>query len=337
MGISVSMIEDKVYAPSDPEWKTDATVRVIAGGAFGRERFCLAASLSGDAFYEFDNYCRFFRHVDGQWTMSEVGDRIIKFLPYKHSNWSKSGLIAMSWEGQLVFLGDTVWQENISTAGIDRDGAKGYLTFLVEEAGHLWAGGDNGQIYRRARDGTWPTLDAGAFRPFDPSRVNTYSLSTLRVVGREIFSGGMLRFEEGIIYRLNEDEYWRQIETTHNFGAVHDIFDARDGTALVGTRQSAFVLSQDGNLRPLSVVGTVRDVADFGSYVEYKEKVFLVDGFNLLHMEDGKIRKFESYDGSRNWAESLQIFDQYLWVFGNRGAARFDGQDWKYFFPPAFT
>jgi hypothetical protein len=337
MGVPVSMIENKVYLPTDPEWKTDADVGIIAGAAFGPERFCLAASLSGANYFEFDNYCRFFRYVDGQWVMSDVGDRIQTLLPYQHTEWRNPGLIAMSWQGQFVFLGDTVWQENIPTAGIDANGAKGYLEFLVKEAGHLWAGGANGQIYRRAPNGTWPATDRGSFRSFDPSQINEYALHTLRSIGNSVFAAGLLRSDEGIVLRLSANETWEPIKFNRDLAWVHDLFDENGRRTLIGASLEVYVFEEGHKIRPLVAGPNIRKNPDFDSFVRYRDTVFLVDGFNLLHLDGDKIRRFDSYDSSRNWAQILQVFDKYLWVFGNRGAARFDGQDWKYFFPPSFT
>jgi hypothetical protein len=96
-------------------------------------------------------------------------------------------------------------------------------------------------------------------------------------------------------------------------------------------------LSQFANLIPIPVTPDSRENPDYSSFVKYKGKTFLVDGFNLLFFENGKIQKLNSYDGSRNWAEDLQVYENDLWVFGHRGAARFDGNEWDYFFPPSFS
>ncbi len=329
----------KVIQPGDPEWQVgeDNDAELICGAAFGPEMFSIAISLSGEHYYQFDNYCRFLRYISGQWIMSEVEDRIVYMIRYQAPNWEKPGLVVMSWEGQIVYLGDTIWQENIDDAGLD---GNGYLDRIANLSGSLFVCGYSGQILRRTDNGNWVHTDEGTLHwplvseedrfDYHIEAVDSFDL-------RRFYAVGSTAHHRGLLFTRDDDSPWQSVPLPTDTQPLQNVIVKDEDTVYLSSRDTILIGNYLSGFKHYGYDKPPGHYAPFTSMIFYRDVLYIACTNGLYYFDEGVIKELPGFEVEKNVPWILQVSDDFLWVFGLGGVARFDGQDWKYYHPPRIS
>ncbi|MET3601886.1 hypothetical protein [Martelella mangrovi] len=307
--------------------------------------FAIATSLAGEYHYEFDNYCRFLRYVEGQWIMTEIGDRIASMIRYQAPGWKRPGLVTMSWSGQVVFLGDTVWEEHIPDAGID-DG-NGYINRIVDIDGVLFTCGDMGQIFRRMESGEWVHTDNGTYSasgvsvPEEPSRGKFFSINTIASIDfMRFYAAGNATASIGLLFTRAQNDPWQRVPLPDGTKWLLDIAIEDEETIFLSTRGHILKGNLQSGFAPVPFASPADrnpHNPDITALAFYKGHLHSADGAGICRLDSDGLHRLEGFDNRQIGPHTLQVSDGYLWVFGYRGVARFDGTIWKYYHPPRLS
>ena len=112
-----------------------------------------------------------YRETDNTWYYHDVTMNIVSVaVKLDHANDTEDRrLAALSYDGEVDFFakGDYIWRtEKIPKAGV-RLGNRGPMNHIRQISAHLYACGQNGQVYQRIGQDDWRAIDEGLYKPID--------------------------------------------------------------------------------------------------------------------------------------------------------------------------
>ncbi len=284
--------------------------------------------------------CAFDAPNDREWFHHDVDMNVVSVATkIAHANDSDTSrrLVGLSKEGEVdIFAaGDYVWRtEKIRGAGA-RSGGRGPMTHIRQVGSHLFACGQNGQIYQRLGDDQWGPIDADLYKPIaytqgDPAALveammNQRSLncidgtseSDLYVVGND---GFMAHFD---------GRRWQQLElnSCEHLQWVRCVSSSEvwacgyNGILLVGTAAAGF-----------EKVGTVDGNFTWWSLAKHEDRIYLSATEGLFEYDGVQIKRTRTgLSPTHHDTLRVNVKDGALWSVGARDIVRrFEGR-WERF------
>jgi hypothetical protein len=319
-----------------------ATFRTAVAGA----RFIVCLSAAMDAFDPDEPYSRVFFLDERErgpevWTFDEY-DFVIPSVCVWNEPKSTTGriFVALSEDGEVVFMGPNEFQERIPDAGLDRRFAKGYgyVSDIHQIGTRLYACGFSGQVYRRDGRDNWVHMDEGLLQPptlaegeFGAQVIRGPKESAIYVAGFENLKGHPPRAD------FWNGRKWNRLTLPPTSGRITDIYVESDervwmcgdnGTLLLGNAVEGFK-----TMNPLG--GTQL----FTSITKYGDIVYLASNVGLFQFDPAqKGRRFQKVRTRLKPdiadANVVSAVDDVLWSIGGKDVARFDGKKWERFNHP---
>lgn len=243
-------------------------------------------------------------HHDLEWNVRSVCYR------------SDETFCALSLQGDVHFATASGFTtEKIPEAGT-RDGL-GAVKQIREIEGMLYVCGDQGQVYRREKDG-WVHFDAGLLdRAISASAVDLNSIDgtgpdDLYVVG----------FHGRIFHR--DPKGWRELDSPTNYHLERVRCVSRDEVYVCGNNGSFFRGNKDG-FRNFSVQGMEEH---FWGLECFQGKVYLASLGGLFVFDGTSVSPLDTKLTVKIGGYRLDARDGVLWSFGVDDLACFDGKSW---------
>lgn len=317
-----------------------ATFRTGSAGA----RFVICLSGAMDAFDPTEPYSRMYffnQHAENLWTFNEHDFVIPSVCVWRNPATPNQRIfVALSENGQVVFLGPTQFQEQIPEAGLHHALSKGfgYLNDIQQIGEHLYACGFSGQVYRRNGENDWVHMDQGILQQpgmnggeYFVQVINGLNEQTIYIAGSENLRGYQPRAD------FWDGKKWNRLNLPKSAGRITNIFvESEDkiwmcgseGTILLGNAQDGFSNLNEFQKNYL-----------FLSICKFKEKIYLGSNlglftFNPVDPLKGISRVWTGMEPELQDANIVDSVDDVLWSMGPKDIARFDGIKWERFHHP---
>lgn len=317
-----------------------ATFRTGVAGA----QFVICLSGAMDAFDPTEPYSRIYflnQHAPNLWTFNEHDFVIPSVCVWRPSSpQSQRTFVALSENGQVVFLGPNQTQEQIPDAGLNHSLSKGfgYLNDIQQIGEHLYACGFSGQIYRRNGENDWIHMDEGILQQPDMRGgeycvqvINGFNEQNIYIAGSQNLKGNPPRAD------FWDGKKWTNIVLPKSSGRITNIFvESEDkiwmcgskGTILFGNAKEGFSNLNEFEKNHL-----------FLSICKFKDKVYLGSNlglftFNPKKYSEGIEKVLTAMQPEIQDANIVETVDNILWSMGSKDIARFDGVKWERFNHP---
>jgi hypothetical protein len=284
--------------------------------------------------------CAFDAPNDREWFHHDVEMNVVSVTTkINHANDSDTSrrLVGLSKEGEVdIFAaGDYVWRtEKIPNAGA-RLGTRGHMSHIRQVGSHLFACGQNGQVYQRLGDNKWVAIDADIYKAIDYTSgdpaalvdammnqrvlncIDGTSQSDLYVVGND---GFMAHFDgkrwQQIKLKSNEHLQWVRCVSASEVWAC-----GYNGTLLVGSENSGF-----------KDVSTVDDNFTWWSLAKHDELVYLSATEGLFAYDGVKIKPVNTgLSPQHRDTYRVSAKDGALWSVGAKDIVRLFNGQWERF------
>jgi hypothetical protein len=224
------------------------------------------------------------------------------------------GLYALSNRGDI----STVNKDGISEEKITDGGEYGATKQIRPINNQLYVCGDQGQVYRREKNGQWVHFDEGIFAPkisatgLDLNSIDGTGEDDLYVVGYH-----------GRIYHRDQNG-WKELESPTNCHLERVRCISKDEVYICGNSGIFFRGNKDG-WEDFSVKGME---SNFWGLEKYEDKIYLAT-LEGLYVFDGKmVTELSTGLHPEIGGYRLHANDGVLWSFGADDLAYFDGKKW---------
>lgn len=316
-----------------------ATFRTGAAGA----RFVICLSAAMDAFDPTEPYSRIYffnQKAQNLWTFNEHDFVIPSVCVWRAPNTNQRIFVALSENGQVVFLGPNQVQEQIHEAGLHHTRSKGfgYLNDIQQIGEYLYACGFSGQVYRRIGEHNWVHMDEGILQQpgmnggeYFVQVINGFSAQGIYIAGSENLRGYPPRAD------FWNGKQWSRLNLPKSAGRITNIFVESEekiwmcgskGTILLGNAHDGFLNLNEFEQNYL-----------FLSICKFKEKIYLGSNlglftFNPIDFSEGINKVHTAMKPELQDANVVESVDDVLWSIGPKDIARFDGIKWERFHHP---
>lgn len=316
-----------------------ATFRSGVAGA----KFVICLSGAMDAFDPTEPYSRIYffnEKVTNFWTFNEHDFVIPSVCVWCDPKATQRIFVALSEDGQVVFLDANQAQEQIPDAGLHNHLSKGYgyLNDIQQIGDHLYACGFSGQVYKRNVENEWVHIDQGILQQpgmnggeYFVQVINGLNEKCIYIAGSENLRGYPPRAD------FWNGEYWSRLELPKSAGRITNIFVESErkiwmcgskGTILLGNSKDGFLNLNEFEKNYL-----------FLSISKFKEKIYLGSNLGLFTFNpkeplEGINRVLTGMKPELQDANIVDCVDDVLWSLGVKDIARFNGINWERFQHP---
>lgn len=292
------------------------TVYFVDGCVIDRDYIYLASKLHSIDANEYD-YTRMCYEYRGDWFYHDLNWDVISVCVLGAQGDVPRQSCAMSIQGDIEFqYPGTIYEEKIPEAGTFE--GLGALKQLRQIGDHLYACGDQGQVYKREAADQWAHMDDGLLdREISVSALDLNSLDGL--ADDDIYMVGF----HGRIYHF-DGQSWTEVESGTN-AHLHRVKVDTNGVVHVCGKKGVYLRGDKDGFTDHSMPGmdnSFWDLEPFGDnvYLASLDGLFVFDGEAIAPLATGLDPEIGGY--------RLDSGDGVMWSFGVDDLACFDGEEW---------
>ena len=268
-----------------------------------------------------------------RWAKRDFDWHVVSVCVWRHSPFGKRAYVTISREGNVEIEcagGDPVHIECIPDSGLHEDWSAdyGYLNRVREIGTHLYACGDQRQVYRRDDMGNWVHFDQNILIPAAATidELNTINADLMDIAGLSEDSIYAVGYGGEVFYY--DGTAWRKIESGLDEQLLRIKILSEDAVYIIGANGSLLAGNYRDGFRNLS---SVEDNQRFTGIEIFHNTIFLASNIGMFTYDE-HTKRIAPYKTTLQPdlvdCHLLEAKDGVLWSIGFKDLAYFDGFTW---------